>query len=251
MSKKGGKYLIRFGMWLVAATFILPLFTSCNKNAETVTAISSTQLMVFNLSPDALPAYVYINNRVLSASNTANGTIYRYPTSSTDLSNNQYFYISSIGYPLQFRSTGGTQSTLAISDTTHLTGTNARYSLYLVGVMADTVKTIFTVDTSAVPTVGKGKVRFVNASPHSGLLDVYANGSKIFDGFKFMQTSKFIEMPAGNYNIKIYNHGDQSTILAEVNPVTVTDGRLYSLCSYGIIGRTDSAKFSAALITNK
>ncbi|MCJ8210317.1 DUF4397 domain-containing protein [Mucilaginibacter sp. RS28] len=251
MIERSSRYFIRLMAGVLLAVFAIPLLNSCGKSTDASSPnTNNTRVVVANLSPDALPVSVYINNRIQATSTTSAGAIFRYPVSGSTLNSLSYFYISDVNYPVQFRSTGGTKVTLATVDS--LPQKNGKYSIFLTGFLTNsTLKTIFLTDTDAVPAVGRGKVRFLNASPGSTSLDVYANGQKLFDDIKYLSNSKFVELPAGNYDMKIFIHGDQNTIQARVNPVTVADGRFYTLTGFGVLGRTDTAQFTAGLITNK
>ncbi|QQL50022.1 DUF4397 domain-containing protein [Mucilaginibacter ginkgonis] len=222
---------------LFAAFLVIPAFTSCKKTTDTTTtsAISSTRLRIANLSPDLLPVNLYINNQPVNNFLTP----YRYPTPS------QYFYLLNIGVPLQIRSAGGTQSTVA-EDDVNLTTSNAKFTFLVTGLRADsTIRTIFLVDTTSTPAIGQGKVRFVNASPRSVSLDIYANGTKLVpNGVNYLSASNFVALPAGNYDIRVYLKGDQTNILKEINPFTVQDSRIYSIYAHGLVGRTDTSAFA-------
>src|SRR3984893_3769480 len=127
-----------------------------------------------------------------------------------------------------------------------------KYTLYITGNVANnSLKQIFTVDTATLATVGRGKVRFVNASPTgTGGLDVTANGTLAFSNVVYLNYSKFIELPAGNYDFKINATGSPN-ILKDMPAVTIQDGRAYTLYAYGYTTRIDTAAFNAAMITNQ
>jgi hypothetical protein len=91
----------------------------------------------------------------------------------------------------------------------------------------------------------------VVASPSAtGGVDVFANGTKLFSGVAYQKISAYIEVPVGNYDMLIQPTGS-STVIKELTPVTIQDGRLYTLYTYGSTARADSAAFNAAVITNK
>jgi hypothetical protein len=132
---------------------------------------------------------------------------------------------------------------------------NTRYTLFIVG--SDSTKSnrdkVFLTDTSAAPSKGRGKVRFINCSPSSPSFDVVANSylDPGFTNIAYKKVSKYIEMPAGNYNFQIYQTGTSSSVLGTLQNVTVQDGRLYTLYSYGVVGHTDSLAFGLGSIVNK
>ncbi len=238
MVEKRDRYLFNFLMVLLLAVIIIPLMASCGKSSDGTVNTDNSQIIVANLSQDVGAVDLYVNN------NIQNGTSpYRYPLLGS------YFYLNTIGYKMQIRANGGTKSTLVTTDS--VPNRNAKYTLFITGIVADgPLKTIFVVDTSTLPAVGRGKVRFINASPRSSPFDIYANGTLAFKNIKVDSCTKFIDVPVGDYNFQIYANGDVSTVLNSFKQ-TVGDGKLYTIYTYGIVGRTDSAAFSSGVITNK
>jgi hypothetical protein len=245
------KYIYNALMLLMVAMMGIPLLASCGKSSDGSVNTYNSQLIVANLCPDVGPIDIYINN------NIQNGlTPYRYPTLGS------YFYMNTIGYPIQMRTdTGGKEiltsgvllpdKTFKLMATDSLPNRNAKYTLFITGVKADgKLNFLFLVDTSKLSGVGRGKVRFINASPRSGAFDVYANQTLLCSNIALNAYSPYIEMPVGDYHFKVYATGDVSTVLADI-PQTVGDGKLYTLFTYGIVGRTDSAAFASNVIVNK
>ena len=103
----------------------------------------------------------------------------------------------------------------------------------------------------AAPISGRGKVRFVNGTAGNNIFNITANGTAVFANQKYQNVSKFVEMPAGMYNFKIYDQSSTTTILSELPNVTVLDGKLYTLYCRGIVGRTDTAAFGMGLLNNR
>jgi hypothetical protein len=124
--------------------------------------------------------------------------------------------------------------------------------LFVTGLRADTTVTgIFTIDTSSSSTPGRGKIRFINASPRSMGLDVTANGTLAFTNRTFKSVSKFIEIAPGNYDFIITPTGVPANVLKTIPRVSIQDGKLYTIYSYGMVGRVDSAAFGGGVIANK
>ena len=245
MTKKKDRYIFNFLMLLLLAVMVVPFMASCGKTTDGTVNGFNSQLVVANLSPDVWPVDVYANSVI------QNGTTpYRYPTVSS------YFYLNTVGYKLQVRSDTGTKAVLITGkglplNTDSVPNINSKYTLFITGIVADhTLSYVFVVDTSTLPAVGKGKIRFINASPRSGAFDVYANSTIAFKNIALDSCTKFVEVPAGDYNFQIYANGDLSTVLNTFRQ-TVGDGKLYTVYTYGIVGRTDSAAFNSGVITNK
>lgn len=223
---------------------VLPMLSSCGKSDTANPTGSEVQLQVLNLSPDAYPVELNVNNLRVNS-------YYKYNATPT------YFYLTSTSYPLQIRSTrtDDTVSRIITRDTINFRP-NTRYSLFFTGLRSEkTLRSIVTVDdTASLPPIGKGgRIRFVNAAARKAdIFDVWANGVRIVKNIAFAGISNYVTLPAGNYNFRIYPTNTSTTSLSELNNVTVQDGRLYTLYSRGIVGRavTDTAAFGMAVLAN-
>jgi len=212
---------------------------SCGKADNVIPVGANIQFQVVNLSPDLRPINLYVGF-------IRRNIPYSYPTPSG------YFSMASVDTPLQIRSALTNVSTANLISLDTVLRSNIKYTLFVTGLRADsTVSGIFTIDTASASTPGRGKVRFINASPRSTGLDVAANGTKAFTNRTYKSVSKFIEMAPGNYDFKITPSGAPSNILFTLNRVAVQDGKVYTIYSYGIAGRVDSAAFGAGVIANK
>ncbi|MDB5111089.1 MAG: hypothetical protein JWR67_2203, partial [Mucilaginibacter sp.] len=208
---------------------------------------SNIDLQVLNLSPDLQLVDLYIDNA------KKNSTSFSYPNSSG------YFALSSIDTPLQIRtfttnysSTPNNNSNTNIISLDTILKNNVNYSLFIIGLRAsNSISYILTRDTSAIPTAGRAKIRFINASPGSPLLSITANGTSAFNSQPYKSVSKYVEMPAGNYDFKATPTGLSTTILSDLPAVTVQDGKIYTLYCRGIVGRIDTAAFGLAIFNNR
>ncbi|MEO8886006.1 MAG: DUF4397 domain-containing protein [Mucilaginibacter sp.] len=224
----------------VVAVMATSLIASCGKTNTVLPAGSNIQLQVVNLSTDLLPVDLYIN---FSKKNAAP---YSYPNSSG------YFSLASIDTPFQIRSSATTLASINILSIDSVLKNNVKYTLFITGFKANkTISYIFTKDTSSASTGGRGKVRFVNATAGTGIFNITANGTTVFTNQAYKNVSKFVEMPAGNYDFKLYSANSSTTVLSDLPGVTVQDGKLYTLYCQGIVGRTDTAAFGMAVLNNK
>jgi hypothetical protein len=226
----------------ILVVFIIPFASSCGKGGNASAVGYNTQLEILNLSPDLQPVNLYID--FLQQGTTS----YSYPISSG------YFYLNSIDTPIQIRSSLFTTVNLFGIDSILLA--NHKYSLFITGLKSDTSYTyIFTGDDfTATPNQGFGKVRFVNASLPATNLNVLANNTIAFLNIKYKAVSPYVQIPAGNYNFQITTTATPNVVLSTPTlstSTTIQDGRLYTLYSYGIINRTDTSAFGAALLTNR
>lgn len=227
---------------LVIIGFILSisLLPSCGKTAAVAPSSSTTKLCVVDASPDLLPMQVYMGNLQL-------GTRYfNYPTITN------YYSVYSGEQVMQVRNHN--QQSIFYVDS--ILNNNRSYTLFVTGLAsatthADTLTYILTTDYAAIPDLGYGKIRFVNASPRTAGLDVYANGTQAFSNITYKKVSPYIQVPAGTYAFKINATATPASTLTTLSNITVQDGRLYTLYTRGLVGRTDSAAFTAAVIANQ
>jgi len=222
----------------VAGVMIVPFISSCNKESAAASPTGlNTQLNIIHLCPDLLkPIDLYIN---LRQQNTRS-FVYGVPSG--------YLYLNSLATPLEIRSA---QSNLILFSKDTALRQNTRYTVFITGLVAENTRTsIFVTDTDAAPKQGNGKVRFINASARTVNVDVAANGVTAFANQGFKAVTKYLELPAGVYDFKIYQNGT-STVLTDLPNTTIQDGRLYTLYARGVVGRADSAAFAAAIITNR
>jgi len=110
---------------------------------------------------------------------------------------------------------------------------------------------VFLTDTSSAPALGRGKVRFLNASPQSTGFDVLANDTLAFKNVKYLNVSPYMELPAGGYNFQIFQTGNSTNVIGTVQNLTVLDGKLYTIYCYGLAGHTDSLAFGTGTIVNR
>lgn len=236
---------LRVSLFLFIAGFWIALFASSCGKVGVSAAASNVQYQIVNLSPDLGSVDLYINFIKVNTNS------YFYPRSSG------YFYLPSLDTPFQIRpgqnlNSGAIISTSNIFSLDYILRPNLKYTLFITGLKrVDSVKSIFIADTAAIPATGRGKVRFINASPRSPGFDIGANGTIAFSNQQYLKVSKYIELPAGIYDFQIFPTGNSITILKDMRNVTIQDGRLYTLYSYGLVGHTDSLAFGASMITNK
>jgi len=244
MFKKNKKVLSVFLSLFVLIFLVMPFLSSCGKSSNSNAAALNIQYQIVNLNQGIGSVDLYVNYIKVNSSS------YFYPTASG------YFYLPSITTPFQIRpGTSLTPGTVApsynILTLDSVLKPNIRYTLMLMGLTKDTVYSLFTADTGSAPKLGKGKVRFVNATPNNlGQITVTANDSAVFSAVPFKAMTKFVELTAGAYDFKMYQTGS-SVVVRDVQHVTIQDGRLYTLYCYGLANRTDSLAFGSGFITNK
>ncbi|AMR31994.1 hypothetical protein A0256_11450 [Mucilaginibacter sp. PAMC 26640] len=241
MASNNKSVILKYLCLFICGVLVVPQLVSCGKDSTTTSLGSNNgYLNIVNLSPNINPVNLY-------ASFIKQGTtIYRYPTPS------DYFLMNIIDTPLQIRpalTTTSSQSNLITLP--RQLNKNIRYTWYLTGLRSDSAFSyIFTVDSGAIPAPGRSKIRMVNASPGTTGLNLTANDSLAFSKVSYKGVTDYKEVTAGTYNFKFTNGAATSTILTTLKNVTVLDGKLYTLYTYGLLNRTDTAAFNAGIILN-
>lgn len=244
-NNKGIRFLLV--MAIIGAAFAA-LVSSCGKAGVKNATSMNIGYQVINLNHGLGPVSLYIDYTIYN-----NYNFYYIAPSG-------YFNLTSIDTPFQIRSspnqlTGTIVLAGNIFTLDNALKANTKYTLFIIG--ADSTKTnrdkVFLTDTASTPSKGRGKVRFINCSPLSPAFDIVANNylDTGFTNIAYKKVSKYIEMPAGNYNFQVYQTGNKSAVIGTLQNVTVQDGRLYTLYSYGVIGHTDSLAFGLGTIVNK
>jgi hypothetical protein len=228
----------------IAGVMFIPMISSCGKGTGTNVSTANAQVNLINVSPDVHPFNLYsrLNNGYVKF----NTTNYTYPTPSG------YFLLNVADSPFLLRP--------AVINNINITNLlpavsvfkrNVRYTWFVTGLVADSSLTsIIVPDTGSLPVIGRGKIRFVNTSRNSSALSLTANDTVAFPKVLYKGVTKYIEVTAGNYTINISASSNPSVALVSLKNVTILDGRLYTIYSYGLTGRADTAALNAGMILN-
>jgi len=240
--KKADNLVVNSLLIIIGMLLSVSMLPSCGKTAAVAASSSTTKLCIVDASPDLLPMQIYIGSLQLGTV----GKFFNYPTITS------YYPVFSGEQVIQLRN----HNLISVFYVDSVLKDNRNYSLFVTGLAsatlhADTLTYILTTDYSAIPKLGYGKIRFVNASPRTAGLDVTANGTSAFSNIIYKGVSSYIEVPAGIYAFKINATATPASALTTLSNITVQDGRLYTLYTRGLVGRTDSAAFTAAVITNQ
>ncbi|MFA6248697.1 MAG: DUF4397 domain-containing protein [Mucilaginibacter sp.] len=229
-------------LWVfIIGIMVIPMLVSCGKSGVSAGSNSNARMQIVNLSPDIQPFNLY-------AFYIKQGTnAYSYPLASG------YFLINAIDTPYQIRTA---QTTNGVNPTNLLTlqgkiQPKVPYTWFVAGLRNDSSLTsILTVDTGSLPANGRGKIRFVNASPGTIGLDLTANASIAFKDVKYKQVTDYLELTAGSYNLNVAATNAPTTVLSGLPNFTVLDGKLYTMYFYGLASKTDTAAYGANIILN-
>ncbi|MFC7063750.1 DUF4397 domain-containing protein [Halobacillus seohaensis] len=81
---------------------------------------------------------------------------------------------------------------------------------------------------------GETMVRVLHASPNAQAVDIYVNGQQILQGVSYKQSSEYLRVPAGQYQIDIYPEGQtKKPILSQM--VEVESGNMYTVAAAGTV----------------
>jgi hypothetical protein len=225
----------------IVGVMVIPILGSCSKTGVSAGTNSNARLQIVNLSPDIQPFNLYTFFIKQSTSQ------YSYPIASG------YFLVNPLDTPLQIRTA---QTVNGINPTNLLTlqqklQARVPYTWFVTGLRADSsLRSILTVDTGSTPPTGRGKLRFVNASPGTLSLNVTANDTLAFKNVKYTNITNFVQLTAGSYNINVTAANAPATVLSGLRNFTVLDGKLYTMYFYGLSNRADSAAYGTNVILN-
>ena len=123
------------------------------------------------------------------------------------------------------------------------------YSLYVAGAAESDI--FKTTDILVADTGGKAKLRFVNASPDAGTLDLKFEGTlnqTKFTGIGYKTTTNYVLVDADTVYLAVYQ-SSAPTIAVRRDTVILTGGSIYTYFGYGSIKSATS--LGTGLITNK
>jgi hypothetical protein len=104
-------------------------------------------------------------------------------------------------------------------------------------------QTLLLSDDNRLPAWGKARVRFVNAAPNVGGVDVFVQGAAQFNNIAFNNVGDYIELNGGTVTIEVRDHATQSVLLSVLN-VNVIDGYVYTWFLMGVNGGSPALQFA-------
>jgi hypothetical protein len=218
---------------LFIATAIIS-FSSCTKKNDDPTFYSS--LSVTHASPDAPAVDILIDNSKVTTA--------------------PFSYTNTTGYLKNLISgkrnikvnVAGTTTNVINADITF--EGNKSYSLFAIDSVSK-LSTLSTVDDLTTPAAGKAHVRFIHLSPDAPAVDiaVVGGGPVVFPNSSFKQASAFTPLAAGTYNLEVRVAGT-STVALTLPPITVADGKIYTVFAKGFLTGTGTQALGAEIIVN-
>lgn len=220
---------------LTTAIFAITIisFTACTKSDETPTFY--TNLSVTHASPDAPAVDLFIDNSKVNA--------------------NPLSFSSTTGYLKNLVAgkknikvnVAGTTTNVINADITF--DGNKSYSLFAIDSVSK-LSTLLTVDDLTTPAAGKAHVRFIHLSPDAPAVDIaVVGGPVVFPNSSFKQASAFTPLGAGTYNLEVRVAGT-STVALTLPPITLADGKIYTVFAKGFLVGTGAQALGAEIIVN-
>jgi hypothetical protein len=123
------------------------------------------------------------------------------------------------------------------------------YSAFVGGLSAEQSFSI--IDTLKADTASRAMVRFVNASPDSGNLDVYVGlGDTVnFKARAFKSATVFVPVTPGNKSVRLQQSGS-GALLATVTRTFVA-GRIYTIFSKGTVAGLGDNALGTGMVVNR
>ena len=228
---------MRKGFYIVLFFAAVLIAESCKNNDEVFPNVQSSFFNVVNASPDTLNYYL-------------NGT--------RQNDNSPLFPVSSSGYNtinsglenIQFKKNGG--FSVLFSVPLKLTD-SINYSLFVTSTSAaGAFSTVDVLDTTGIDFTNytNFKIRFVNASPNAGNLDVYVGGDSVsFKSRAFKTISAFVIAGVGTKQVTIFPSGSTTNPLVDTL-ITFQPETFYTIFSHGQLNGKGGSAFDVGVTTN-
>lgn len=83
-----------------------------------------------------------------------------------------------------------------------------------------------------MPQQMNSKIRVLHAVPNAPAVDVYANDNLIVKNLAYKESSPYLPVPSGNYNIKVYPTGETTNPVIE-SSVYIPENSIYTIAAIG------------------
>lgn len=209
------------------------LFTACKKDEVKTYA----KVNLIHTSPNA-PSFNIAAN---SVNLTTSPLLYGYNTG--------YIDVVSGAEKFAFTNTVGVSSTMSVSADLQA---NANYSLFAID-SYNKLNALFLSDDLSSPSNGKAKIRFVQLSPDTKVIDIKntINGVNMFGAMNFKDASGFISVDPGVYDLAVRCDRTIDTVTYNVPTVVLSSGKIYTVYTKGFMSATGKQALNSAVILNK
>lgn len=206
-------------------------FTACKKDD----VVEKSNVMVIHASPNApgvdlLVDSVKVNTAALAFPN-----------------NTAYLAVDAGARNLKVNVTG---TATTVINATPTFDKDKFYSVFAVDSVSKISAVVFTDDLTA-PAAGKAHVRFIHLAPNAPKVDIAIDGGAVvFANVSFKEGYAFTPLTAGSYDLEVRVAGT-TTVALDLDPITVADGKIYTVFAKGFLGGAGAQALGASIIVNK
>ena len=220
------------GFYILFFWAVILFVESCKNNDNVFPTVLPSSLNVVNASADTLNFYL-------------NGTRQNNGSSLFPVGQSFYLSIPAGSQNIQFKKNGAFNILFSypmkLQDSTN-------NSLYVTGESASgAFNSVDFLDTTGTQTGVNFRLRFVNASPDAGTLDVTVD-SGAYKAVAFKTTSLFLLYGSGTKEVKVFHAGSLTAIIDTL--IIFQPGHLYTLFSKGLLKGKGTAVFDVGVATN-
>ncbi len=181
---------------------------------------STAKVRVIHASPDAPAVDILVNGEV-----AVEGLAFQSGTDYLDLEAGEYQF--------QVVPAGGTADD-AVIDATATVEAGVWYSVVAVGTL-DSIEGLIVVDDVTEPAAGMAHIKVVHASPDAPAVDVaVAGGPVLFENIAFKDSTDYLPVDAGTYDLEIRPTGTEDVALA-IPGLALEAGIVYSGYAMGLL----------------
>ena len=213
--------------------------SSCKNNDEVFAPVINTNLTVVNASADTLNFYLNGTRQNNTSSLFPDGSVVDI-TVPAGLQNYQFkkagAFTVLFSIPLNLRGVAA-----SLTDTIY-------NSLYVAGESSSL--SFSTLDTLLVDTQqNMSTIRFVNASPDAGSVNVFVGDTVNFMARAFKSSSGFLAAGSGLKEVKVYLANNSTSPQIDTS-LTFLPNQIYTLFTKGLINGKGNSKFDVGLVVN-
>lgn len=171
---------------------------------------------VFHASPNAPAVDVYIDGQLLVND-----------LSFTNFSD--YSYLEEGMHTIQITPTGD-PSKIVINKMVDVPDDRI-FTIAAVGNLEDIELLLLEDDINEVPSTKEATLRVVHLSPDAPAVNIIANNNTIFKNINFKESSNYIKVPAGMYDVKVALSENENIVLS--SKVNLKANRIYTIFAVG------------------
>jgi hypothetical protein len=212
---------------------LITILTACKGDGDLPPVVITTNLNVINAGTDTVNFY-QDGTRINNTSNL-------YPFGTLG-----YLLVAAGQQNYQFKKAGSSNTLVNIPLTLTASGL---YTLFLAGETADQAFLLKDSLNSLISNTDV-RIRFVNASPISGTLDVSIGNTFNYKNLAFKSATPYVEVSSGANTLAIYQSGS-TTPLTPSGTLTLAAGFTYTLFTKGVLNGTGNSAFGARIVTSQ